>query len=1077
MNKNKFSFITCVTDQDVYQESLYYISQLKIPENLEVECISIDNPKSIAMAYNEAMAASDAKYKVYLHQDVFIINKGFIEDCINLFNSDSNIGMIGMVGAKAIPTSGIWKDSKHKYGKVFKNHSGFMKEIVYNDIEGLYNEVDILEGFIMITQYDIPWRNDVFNDLWFYDAAQSIEFKRAGYKAVIPNISIPWCIHDCGAENVDNRFEEYRKSFINTYYRDMYPLVSILIPTYNRPDYFKIALDSAINQTYKNIEVIIGDDSTNNETEELVKKHYLNKYPNITYYHNERNLGQFDNDLKLMDMCKGEYVNFLMDDDLFELTKIEKMMSYFINDIDREIALITSHRGIIDEKGNNKGLFGDTDSVFKTDTIIHGTELADFVIANNYNCIGEPTTVLFRKSMLIEPFGVFNDRKYECNVDQASWFNLLSQGKAIFIAEILSYFRIHDNQQLGSTKMKLLGAVDYIHEVLTANQKGFLQKNEEYLKALRNSQLYSESVMREYQPDEKDGYKNEYNQLQDIYKQLNEELKRTSNSEGISRKDLPLVSILIPAYNQTKYLKEALESAINQTYSNIEIIIGDDSTTNVVEEFIKPYLSQYSNITYFRNQREEMDYGLSNVIRLMAECKGEYINFLFHDDVFHITKIEKMMKFFTTRRDISLVTSHRQLIDEEGKFLPDNGATQRLFDKDTIIDGHQLSLFCLENLTNFIGEPSTVLFKRTLLDEGFGFINGHLYLNISDLSTWIALLKKGNAVYISESLSYFREHNSQNSKKNEIYLIGICNWKEIIDACYKMNIINTNMEYINLLSKWFKCFSGQLNELKFKYIKSHIRERLNLAFSDAINKIIEDKQYPHKCVICSNDVEKFVPYRLHVSESLAKYNIIGSDVENFSCPICGGHDRERHLVMYFNELKIWEKIYNRNILHIAPEDKIKELVKKHNPNNYIQGDLFPNKADIIRIDITSIQFEDETFDVIICNHVLEHIIDDLAAMKELYRVLKKGGIAILQTPYSPLLKDSFEDEKITKSEDRLKYFGQEDHVRIYGLDFFDRLKRAGFQLNIISNDEIFNDETCIEYGVNPREDLILATKM
>lgn len=1076
MNKNKISFITCVTDNDVYQESLHYVSQLKIPEDYEMECISIENPKSIAMAYNEAMAATDAKYKVYLHQDVFILNKSFIEDCINIFNNDSNIGMIGMVGTNAIPTNGIWQDSKHKYGKVFSNHSGLMKEIIYKETEGKFNEVDILDGFIMITQYDIPWREDVFDGLWFYDAAQSIEFKRSGYKVVVPSISKPWCIHDCGAENVESSFDEYRKSFLNTYYKDIYPLVSILIPTYNRPEYFKIALDSAINQTYKNLEIIIGDDSTDNETEELVKKHYLDEYPNIIYYHNVNNLGQFDNDLKLMDMSKGEYVNFLMDDDLFELNKIEKMMGYFINDIDREIALITSHRGIIDDKGTNKGIFAGTDSVFKTDTTISGAELADFVIANNYNCIGEPTTVLFRRSMLIEPFGVFNNRKYECNVDQASWFNLLSQGKAVFIAEILSYFRIHDNQQLGSTKMKLLGAVDYIHEVLTAKQKGFLQKNEEYLRALRNSQLYSESVMRDYQPDEKDSYGCEYKQLLAIYEKLNEELMVTSNSNAIKSENYPLVSILIPAYNQTKYLIEALESAINQTYRNIEIIIGDDSTTNEVEEFVKPYLNKYTNIRYFKNARTEMDYGLSNLIRLMAECKGEYINFLFHDDKFHIEKIEKMMKYYKTRKDISLVTSHRQLIDEEGKFLPDNGATQRLFDKDTIIDGHQLSLFCLENLTNFIGEPSTVLFNKSLIDE-FGWYNKRRYTkNIADLATWFQLLETGNAVYISESLSFFRQHGEQNSHNQEINLWGITEWHDLIVDSYERNIISNAIKYKKILATWFNLFNPRIASIMFKEISLEVNNKLKKVFTSTMDTLFSVENYQYKCIICNNLLDEFLPYKGEISKDLDVYQLVGSDVTNFSCPHCECHDRERHLVMYFNHLNLWRFMKDKNVLHIAPERYIRQIITNIGTANYICGDLYPNDKGVTKIDITNIQFKDESFDMIICNHVLEHIEVDHIAMKELFRVLKTGGYAVLQTPFSPIINTSYEDKNIATPADRLSKYGQEDHVRIYGLDLFKRLENVGFILKTVKNYEIFSNEECIKYGVNGKEDLILLTK-
>jgi len=118
------------------------------------------------------------------------------------------------------------------------------------------------------------------------------------------------------------------------------PLVSILIPTYNRPHYFKIALESALAQTYSNIEIIIGDDSTNDETATLIREQYLPNYKNITYIRNIPTLGQFHNDLMLIEKSNGEYINFLMDDDVFYKHKIQKMMAYFEQDSIKTLLLL-----------------------------------------------------------------------------------------------------------------------------------------------------------------------------------------------------------------------------------------------------------------------------------------------------------------------------------------------------------------------------------------------------------------------------------------------------------------------------------------------------------------------------------------------------------------------------------------------------------------------------------------------------------------------------------------------------------------------------------------------------------------
>lgn len=104
------------------------------------------------------------------------------------------------------------------------------------------------------------------------------------------------------------------------------PLVSVLIPTYNRPHYFEKALCSVLEQTYPNVEIIIGDDSTNDETEKVLQK-YLCKHSNIIYIKNRSTFGQFENALMLLNKANGEYINFLMDDDLFHVNKIQKMIA------------------------------------------------------------------------------------------------------------------------------------------------------------------------------------------------------------------------------------------------------------------------------------------------------------------------------------------------------------------------------------------------------------------------------------------------------------------------------------------------------------------------------------------------------------------------------------------------------------------------------------------------------------------------------------------------------------------------------------------------------------------------------
>lgn len=275
---------------------------------------------------------------------------------------------------------------------------------------------------------------------------------------------------------------------------DQLPLVSVLIPTYNRPRYFEEALRSVLEQTYSNIEIIVGDDSTNDETEKVLQK-YLCDHSNITYIKNRSTLGQFENALMLFNKASGEYINFLMDDDIFHVDKIEKMMKYFFNDLDNEIKLVTSHRQVIDEKGKELRHIYSTVRLFKEDTIIEGTELANRVIVDQKNYIGEPTTVLFRKNDLQEPYGIFDKRRYLCNVDIASWLSLLSKGKAVYIAETLSYFRLHPDQQLNESNKMMDGLEDFSHSILAGEKYGFLSNEKELDEAITNFLDYARRIV------------------------------------------------------------------------------------------------------------------------------------------------------------------------------------------------------------------------------------------------------------------------------------------------------------------------------------------------------------------------------------------------------------------------------------------------------------------------------------------------------------------------------------------------------------------------------------------------------
>ncbi|QAV25784.1 glycosyl transferase [Neobacillus thermocopriae] len=463
MNDKKIAFIYCVNNRELYEESVRYVRSLHVPDGYEIEIIAIEGAKSITSGYNEAMKKTDAKYKVYLHQDVFIVNRNFIHDVLAIFSRNAKIGIIGMVGAKKIPTSGIWWEAKDKYGQVFDSHRGSLSILSFRNVMGQYEVVEAVDGLLMVTQYDINWREDIFDGWHFYDVSHCVEFFKRGYLTVVPSQKDPWCVHDCGIVNIKNGYEYYRNVFLDEYSDFLFPLVSVLIPTYNRPVLFKEALQSALDQSYRNIEIIICDDSTNDLTRDVVNQVMeTGSRRNIIYVKNRNRLGKttgLENAQRCLDLANGDFVNFLFDDDKFARDKISKMMNYY-HQFD-DICLVTSFRQTINEKGELLSSIRATERLFDDDTLIDGQVLGKHMLLNMLNVVGEFTTVLFRRGDIHDALGQYMGRQYYPLSDVSTWLHLLQNGKAVYIAEPLSYFRLHSTQNSHDVTNMILGAIEW----------------------------------------------------------------------------------------------------------------------------------------------------------------------------------------------------------------------------------------------------------------------------------------------------------------------------------------------------------------------------------------------------------------------------------------------------------------------------------------------------------------------------------------------------------------------------------------------------------------------------------------
>jgi SAM-dependent methyltransferase len=204
-----------------------------------------------------------------------------------------------------------------------------------------------------------------------------------------------------------------------------------------------------------------------------------------------------------------------------------------------------------------------------------------------------------------------------------------------------------------------------------------------------------------------------------------------------------------------------------------------------------------------------------------------------------------------------------------------------------------------------------------------------------------------------------------------------------------------------------------------------------------------------QCNICGNSFSTMLPYLTRT---------------NAKCPNCNSLERTR-LLWYYIQRKnlLFPKM---NLLHVAPESCLYKIFEKKDLNyrpidKFEKGYQYPKLT--YNMDVTSLIFDDDYFEGVICIHVLEHVLEDRKAISEFYRVIKGGGWAIILVPFDENLSITFEDSKIVNPEERLKYFGQTDHVRVCGNDYIRRFEEAGFIIEDLDFDKTISQDDILKF--------------
>ena len=220
-----------------------------------------------------------------------------------------------------------------------------------------------------------------------------------------------------------------------------------------------------------------------------------------------------------------------------------------------------------------------------------------------------------------------------------------------------------------------------------------------------------------------------------------------------------------------------------------------------------------------------------------------------------------------------------------------------------------------------------------------------------------------------------------------------------------------------------------------------------------------------ECPVCGTKRRKFLPYGYVTSR------------DNALCPNCLSLERHRLLWLWLQrESDLFER--RPRLLHVAPEvclmRHLRKAYKGHE-EDYVTADLESPLADL-HFDIQHIPLADESFDVVFCNHIMEHVEDDLQAMREIHRVMRRGeGWGVILSPVELEREKTFEDDSITDPEERTRIFGQYDHRRVYGRDYADRLREAGFEVENLDYAAILTAEERERYAL-PKDHLYIVRK-
>lgn len=299
----------------------------------------------------------------------------------------------------------------------------------------------------------------------------------------------------------------------------------------------------------------------------------------------------------------------------------------------------------------------------------------------------------------------------------------------------------------------------------------------------------------------------------------------------------PLVSVMIPTYNRPDLFERTLQSALAQTYENIEIIVNDNSTDNRTEQLMKKYLTD-RRVRYYRNRDAKCK--SDNFAPFEHQARGSMLQWCMDDDLLAPNKLSIMVQVLRDNPEITLVTSRRNFIDGDDNIIKQE-IMPDIKDEYAAYSGKALGRAILLDEHNFIGEPSAVLFRRNDLKHHYWRANCKGLLTISDVAMWLELLEKGDCVIFRDPLSSYRRHGQQEGQQPDVVLLSRMEWVKLIEEYNEKKIfLSTEKDYVDALNNLYGEYQDNMANLEWvKLMKRCKNYDKYIECMDKIGKIIQ----------------------------------------------------------------------------------------------------------------------------------------------------------------------------------------------------------------------------------------------